>query len=93
MSEPLLELRDLSKWFPVRRSLAAVQPAAIVLVEAELWPNFLWQAQALRLPVCLANARISDRSFPRYRRAAFLFRELFAGFAAVGAQKIGRAHV
>lgn len=70
----------------VRRSLAAVRPSAIVLVEAELWPNFLWQTRALRLPVCLANARISDRSFPRYLRARFLFRDLFASFAAVGAQ-------
>jgi 3-deoxy-D-manno-octulosonic-acid transferase len=70
----------------VRRALAAVRPAALVLVEAELWPNFLWQAQSLGLPVCLANARISDRSFPRYLRAGFLFRGLFGTFAAVGAQ-------
>ena len=70
----------------VRRALYAVQPAAVVLVEAELWPNFLWQAHARQLPVLLANARISDRSFPRYLRAGFLFRELFGNFAAVGAQ-------
>jgi len=70
----------------VRRVLRAVRPAAVVLVEAELWPNFLWQTQALGLPVFLANARISDRSFPRYRRAGFLFRGMFAAFAGVGAQ-------
>lgn len=70
----------------VRRTLQAIHPAALVLVEAELWPNLLWQAQATGLPVCLANARISDRSFPRYRRAAFLFRDLFQSFAGVGAQ-------
>lgn len=70
----------------VRRVLRAVRPAGVVLVEAELWPNFLWQTRALGLPVFLANARISDRSFPRYRRAGFLFRELFAAFAGVGAQ-------
>ncbi len=70
----------------VRRALRAVRPAAVVLVEAELWPNFLWQAQALGLPLFLANARISDRSFPRYQRAGFLFRGLFGAFAGVGAQ-------
>ncbi len=70
----------------VRRTLSALRPAAIVLVEAELWPNLLWQAQALGLPVLLANARISDKSFPRYQSAGFLFRELFQAFAGVGAQ-------
>lgn len=70
----------------VRRTLQALQPTAIVLVEAELWPNLLWQAQASGLPIFLANARISDRSFPRYARAAFLFRNLFQSFAGVGAQ-------
>lgn len=70
----------------VRRTLQALQPTAIVLVEAELWPNLLWQAQASGLPIFLANARISDRSFPRYARAAFLFRDLFQSFAGIGAQ-------
>ena len=70
----------------VSRALEAVRPSAIVLVEAELWPNFLWQVRARSLPILLANARISDRSFPRYLRAGFLFRELFAAFAGVGAQ-------
>ncbi len=70
----------------VRRALDAIRPAAVVLVEAEFWPNFLWQLRARGLPVFLANARVSDKSFRGYRRGAFLFRELFGNFAAVGAQ-------
>lgn len=70
----------------VRRALDAVRPTAVVLVEAEFWPNFLWQLRARGLPVCLANARVSDKSFRGYQRGAFLFRELFGNFAAVGAQ-------
>ena len=70
----------------VRRALDAIRPAAIILVEAEFWPNFLWQARARGLPVCLANARVSDKSFRGYRRGALLFRELFGNFTAVGAQ-------
>ena len=70
----------------VRRALDAVRPAAFVLVEAEFWPNFLWQVRKRGLPVFLANARVSDKSFRGYRRASFLFRELFGNFAAVGAQ-------
>jgi len=70
----------------VRRALDAVRPAAVVLVEAEFWPNFLWQTNARGLPVFLANARVSDKSFRGYRRAGGVFREIFGHFAAVGAQ-------
>jgi len=70
----------------VSRALATINPKAIVLVEAEIWPNFLWRAKRLAIPVFLANARLSDRSFPRYKRFAFLFRPLFASLAGVGCQ-------
>ena len=70
----------------VNRALATINPEAIVLVEAEIWPNFLWRAQRLGIPVFLANARLSDRSFPRYKFFSFLFRPLFASFAGVGCQ-------
>jgi 3-deoxy-D-manno-octulosonic-acid transferase len=58
----------------------------MVFVEAELWPNMLWGLQRRGIPYFLVNARISDRSFRGYRRAGFLFRKLFAGFAGVGVQ-------
>ncbi len=70
----------------VSRALNTVRPEAIVLVEAEIWPNFLWQAKAMQIPVFLVNARLSERSFPRYGRFGFLFRGLFASLAGVGAQ-------
>ncbi|HTV75691.1 MAG TPA: glycosyltransferase N-terminal domain-containing protein, partial [Candidatus Baltobacteraceae bacterium] len=70
----------------VNRALAVINPEAIVLVEAEIWPNFLWRAQRLNVPVFLANARLSDRSFRGYKRFGFLFKPLFATFAGVGAQ-------
>ena len=70
----------------VRRALATINPQAIVLVEAEIWPNFLWRAASLKIPVFLANARLSDRSYPRYKKFAFLFRPLFRSFAGVGCQ-------
>jgi 3-deoxy-D-manno-octulosonic-acid transferase len=70
----------------VRRALATVNPEAIILVEAEIWPNFLWRAKDLDIPVFLANARLSDRSYPRYKRFGFLFRRLFASLAGVGCQ-------
>jgi len=70
----------------VSRALSIVRPKAIVLVEAEIWPNFIWGARKRGIPLFLVNARLSDRSYPRYRRFGFLFRPLFRAFAGVGAQ-------
>ncbi len=70
----------------VSHALNTIRPEAIVLVEAEIWPNFIWKARDLRIPLFLVNARLSDRSFPRYKRLGFLFRRFFAAFAGVGAQ-------
>src|SRR5216110_3075727 len=63
----------------VSRALLTIHPEAIVLVEAEIWPNFLWRAQTLQIPTFLINARLSQRSYYGYKRFGFLFRELFAG--------------
>lgn len=70
----------------VVRSLATVHPEAIILVEAEIWPNFLWRAFERNIPVFLVNARLSDRSYRGYKRFGFLFRPIFAQFAGVGCQ-------
>jgi 3-deoxy-D-manno-octulosonic-acid transferase len=70
----------------VSRALKTLRPEAVVLIEAEIWPNFLWSLQSRRTPVFLVNARLSERSFHRYRRFGFLFRPLFASLAGVGAQ-------
>src|SRR5208282_3071462 len=58
-------------------------PRANFVVEAEIWPNFLWRARDRRIPLFLANARLSSRSYRGYRRFGFLFRPLFAAFAGV----------
>src|SRR5258708_5070213 len=75
----------------VARALSTIHPEAIVLVESEIWPNFIWRARSLGTPVFLVNARLSDRSYPRYRLAGFFFRDIFRSFAGVGAQTEGDA--
>jgi 3-deoxy-D-manno-octulosonic-acid transferase len=70
----------------VQRALGLMDPEAMIFVEAELWPNMLWGLQRRNVPHFLVNARISDRSFRGYRRAGFLFRQLFTGFTGVGVQ-------
>jgi 3-deoxy-D-manno-octulosonic-acid transferase len=75
----------------VRRALRMISPEAIVLVEAEIWPNFLWRASDLGKPVFLVNARLSERSHRGYKRAAFLFRGIFQSFAGIGCQNAADA--
>jgi 3-deoxy-D-manno-octulosonic-acid transferase len=70
----------------VCRAILTLHPEAIVLIEAEIWPNFLWRAQELHIPVFLVNARLSGRSYRGYRRFGFLFRPLFASLAGISCQ-------
>jgi 3-deoxy-D-manno-octulosonic-acid transferase len=75
---------DLRGW--VSHALNTVRPEAIILVEAEIWPNFLWRAADMKIPLFLVNARLSGRSYRGYKRVGFLFRKLFRSFDGVGAQ-------
>ncbi len=52
----------------VRRVLQRINPNHVLIVETELWPNFIRQCHLNNVPVQLVNGRISDRSFPRYYR-------------------------
>jgi len=70
----------------VARALARVRPAALVLLETELWPCWIRAAHARGIPVALVSGRLSERAFARYRRAAPLFRPALARLAAVGAR-------
>jgi 3-deoxy-D-manno-octulosonic-acid transferase len=52
--------------FSVRRALRAVRPSVVVILETEMWPNFLREAQRGKILVLFVSGRISDRSFARY---------------------------
>ena len=53
---------------PVRRVFGAVNPALVVILETEIWPNFLREAARHGVPVIFVSGRISDRSFERYKK-------------------------
>jgi 3-deoxy-D-manno-octulosonic-acid transferase len=63
---------------PVRRALKAMRPALVIVMETEIWPNFLRAARQQNVPVIFANARISERSFARFERWKFLVDPFFA---------------
>ena len=70
----------------VKRFLDAVQPDALALVELELWPQMLALCTRRRIPVCVINGRLSERSFNRYRLIKPLVKKTFARLAAAGVQ-------
>jgi len=53
--------------FCVRRALTAVRPSLVLVLETEIWPNFLREAGRRKIPVVFVSGRISDRSFARYQ--------------------------
>lgn len=57
----------------VRRALRAVKPAIVIILETEIWPNFLREARRNEIPVTFVSARISDRSFARYQKYIGVF--------------------
>jgi 3-deoxy-D-manno-octulosonic-acid transferase len=58
---------DLS--FAVQRVFDAIRPDLVLLVELEIWPNFLGEARRRKVPVALVNGRITERSYRGYRLA------------------------
>ena len=65
---------------PVRRALAATQAAIVIIVETEIWPNFLRECRRANVPVIFVNGRLSERSFRGYRRAFSFSAGLLRGF-------------
>ena len=70
----------------VKSALKTVRPRAVVLTESEIWPNFILKAKRMGVPVFLVNARVSDRSAPRYRLGRFFFADVLNSFARIFAQ-------
>jgi 3-deoxy-D-manno-octulosonic-acid transferase len=62
--------------FAIRPFLRALQPELIVLAETEFWPNFLRLARGSGARIAVVNARISDRSWPNYRRFRWALRKM-----------------
>lgn len=66
----------IDTWFSVRRWLNAVAPRACLVIETEIWPELFVQIGRRGLPLALVNARLTERSLRRTRRARGLFRRV-----------------
>ena len=72
--------------FSVNRALAVIQPQTVVIVETDLWPNFLCLLNRYRIPVYLVNTRLSGRSYRGYKRIDFLMVPLLSIFQRICVQ-------
>ena len=65
----------------VRRALKAINPAVVLIMETELWPNFLRECRKREIPVALVNGRISRQSYRRYRLINFFLRRVLSSLS------------
>lgn len=73
-------------YFLMRRVFARLNPSLIIIAETEFWPNMLCHAEKRSVPVILVNGRISQRSFPKYKKLTFFFAPLWKAIQKVNAQ-------
>ena len=89
---PAAPLSDAAFFVPLdfpgltTRLLHAVRPAALTLIETELWPNLLHESHVCGVPVVVLNGRLSVSRMARYRRLSRLYRPLVERIAVIGAQ-------
>lgn len=72
--------------FVVSSVLGRVNPCLFVLAETEIWPNLIRALAKRKVPIAVVNARISDRSMPRYRLIKFLAKPVLNRISAFCAQ-------
>ncbi len=90
--EGLLGPGDLQVWQPwdalagVERFLDHFQPQLALMMETEVWPNWVHGCQVRGIPLCLVNARLSEKSARSAQRLAWLAKPAYRGLTAVWAQ-------
>lgn len=86
-TESLSKSVDLVFFFPydfllvVRHLVRRINPWLFLLVETDLWPNFLHEVKKKGVPAILVNGRISPRSYTRYKRLSFFTKRIISNFA------------
>jgi 3-deoxy-D-manno-octulosonic-acid transferase len=90
--QSLLQPGDVQVWQPwdtpavVRRFLSHFKPQVGIVLETEVWPNWVAACQDARVPLVLVNARMSDKSMRHAQRLSWLSGPAYAGLTAVWAQ-------
>lgn len=70
----------------VRRFFKMLKPRLGIIMETELWPNLIYQANQQNIPVLLVNARLSDKAFKQYEKVRFIFKPILNQLTRILAQ-------
>ncbi len=70
----------------IKRAFSNIRPAICLLMELEIWPNFVQFAKQSNIPVIVVNGRMSDKSFPRYQKIKPLVKKMFGKISLTLAQ-------
>ena len=70
----------------MKRAFARLNPAMMLLMELEVWPNMATLAKEKNIPVVVVNGRLSDHSFPKYQKIRGITRTMFRKVSLVLAQ-------
>lgn len=73
-------------FFSVKRLISKISPSLVLIVETDIWPNFLFEMKRRNIPVILVNARFSDKSLAGYLRLLFFMKPVFQCFTKICAQ-------
>jgi 3-deoxy-D-manno-octulosonic-acid transferase len=76
----------------VKHIATKVDPAIVIIVESDIWPNFMFEMKRRNVPVILVNARLSRKSYFGYKRFLFFFKRLFLSFSKICVQSSKDAH-
>ena len=69
--------------FIVKKTISQLSPDAVIIVETDIWPNFLYELEKQNIPVILVNARLSARSLKGYLLFRTFFSNVFSRFSAI----------
>lgn len=70
----------------INNFLRKIRPSKVIIMETELWPNVLYVCHQQQIPVVIANARLSDKSFRNYAKIRWLLRPILAYITFIAAQ-------
>ncbi|MFZ0482339.1 MAG: 3-deoxy-D-manno-octulosonic acid transferase [Desulfobacterales bacterium] len=74
--------------FSVKHIVQRIDPAVVVIVETDIWPNFLFEMKKRQVPVILVNARLSKKSFIGYKRLGLFAKQVFLNFFHICTQSL-----
>jgi 3-deoxy-D-manno-octulosonic-acid transferase len=90
MAQQLVKGADAFIYFPldipcvVRKIIRLAKPAVFVMVETEIWPNFLQACKLNRVRTLMVNGRLSPRSYKKYRLTMYFWRRVLADLSCAG---------